>query len=99
MTAAPGIYEGSELSENAVGAQEAGDGRQRLLPPSPPFSCTPDRGLETNRGVGGGSGLGLHVGSHVPNSYQRDGCCVYRPLGCDLNSKFFLYIIHVNSKD
>ncbi len=22
--------------------------------PSPPFSCTPDRGLETNRGVGGG---------------------------------------------
>ncbi len=23
-------------------------------PPSPPFSCTPDRGSETNRGGGGG---------------------------------------------
>ena len=28
----------------------------------------PDRGLETNRGVGGGGyGLGLHVGLHMPN--------------------------------
>ena len=35
--------------------------------PSPPFSCTPDRGLETNGEVGGGYGLGLHVGPHVPN--------------------------------
>ncbi len=61
------IYEGSEPWENAVGAQEVGDGRQRLLPPPPLFSCTPDRGLETNRGVGGGYGSGLHVGSHMPN--------------------------------
>ena len=38
--------------------------------PSHPRSLViPDRGLETNRGVGGGYGLGLHVGSHVPNSY------------------------------
>jgi hypothetical protein len=68
--------------------------------PSHPSSLViPDRGLETNREVGGGYGLGLHGGPYVPNYYQRDGCCVYRPLGCDLNSKFFLYIIHVNSKD
>ncbi len=32
MTGAAGIYDGSEPRENAVGAQEAGDGRQRLLP-------------------------------------------------------------------
>ncbi len=66
MTAAPGIYEGSELSENAVGAQEAGDGRQRLLPFSPQLSCCAWQGLETNRGWGEGHGLGLHV-VYVPN--------------------------------
>ena len=32
MTEAADIYDGSEPLENAVGAQEAGDGRQRLLP-------------------------------------------------------------------
>ena len=32
MKVAAGIYDGSEPRENAVGAQEAGDGRQRLLP-------------------------------------------------------------------
>ncbi|MFN9905121.1 MAG: hypothetical protein ACK56F_03210, partial [bacterium] len=36
----------------AVGAQEAGDGLQRLLPFPPRFSCCPWQGLETNRGVG-----------------------------------------------
>ena len=69
MTGASGIYEGSEPWENVVGAREAGDGRQRLLPFPPQFSCGPWQGSETNRGVGGGGGiwLGSTRGPHVPN--------------------------------
>ena len=52
----------------------------------------PKRGLETNRGVGGGGyGLGLHVVLMCPISTKETAAAYTGPLGCDLNSKFFLY--------
>ena len=68
MTGASDIYEGSEPLENAVGAQEAGDDQQRLLPFPPLFSCTPDRRSETNRGVGWG---GMAWVPHVVPSHAQ----------------------------
>ena len=62
------IYGGSEPWENAVGAQEAGDDQQRLLPSPPPSSCTPDRGSETNGGVGWG---GMAWVPHVVPSHAQ----------------------------
>ena len=51
------IYGGSEPWENAVGAQEAGDGRQRLLPPHP-HSLVPLTGGWRQIGGWGGIWLG-----------------------------------------
>ena len=41
-TGGAGIFDGSELWENSVGAQEAGDDQQRPLPPSPGSFGVPD---------------------------------------------------------
>ena len=49
--------------------------------PSHPGSLViPDRGLETNRGVGGGHGLGLHVGPYVCPISTRETAAAYTDL-------------------
>jgi hypothetical protein len=68
-------------------------------PSSPRFSCCPWQGLETNRGVGGeGHGLGLHVVLIRPISTRETAAAYTRLLGCDLNSKFFLYKFKWNQR-
>ncbi len=68
--------------------------------PSHPCSLVPlTGGWRQIGGWGGGYDLGLHVGLHSPISTTEKAAAYTRPLGCVLNSKFFLYIIHVNSKD
>ena len=92
MTEAAGIYDGSEPWENTVGAQEAGDDRQRLLPLLTPVLLLSLAGIGDKWGGGGeGHGLGLHVVPICPISTRETAAAYTRPLGCDLNSKFFLY--------
>ena len=55
MTVAADIFDGSEPWESSVGAQEAGDDQQQLLPlPHPSSFGVAGQGLETNGGWGGG---------------------------------------------
>jgi hypothetical protein len=52
----------------------------------------PGQGLETNGGWrGGGIRLGLHMVHIHPISIRELAAAYTRPLGCDLNSKFFSY--------
>ena len=61
--------------------------------PSHPSSLVvPGRGWRQIGGWGGGGyGLGLHVVLMCPISTKETAAAYTRPLGCDLNSKFFLY--------
>jgi len=72
-------------------------GRQEMagsgsLPSHPSSLVVPDRGWRQIGGWGGGGyGLGLHVVLMCPISTRETAAAYTRPLGCDLNSKFFLY--------
>jgi hypothetical protein len=93
VTVAADIFDGSEPWENSVGAQEAGDDQQRLLPPPPRLLWSPWSGTwrQMKGGGGGGVRLRLHVVHIRPISTRELAAAYTRPLGCDLNSKFFFY--------
>jgi hypothetical protein len=90
VTGVAGIFDGSEPWENSVGAQETGGDQQRPLPPPPRLLWCPWSGNWRQMG-GGGVELGLHV-VHIRSISNRELAAAYpRPLGCDLNCKFFFY--------
>jgi hypothetical protein len=55
----------------------------------------PGQGVRDWRQMGGGGGGGVRLGLHVvhirPISTRELAAAYIRPLGCDLNSKFFFY--------
>ncbi len=66
----------------------AGSGSSPL---QPSFLVVPGRDWRQIGGGGEGYGLGLHVVLMCPISTKETAAAYTGPLGCDLNSKFFLY--------